>query len=534
MKENKIRVMDEGNQVLVTFTIPQQMLAMGEFETQGQFGQQDQFQQRNQFEQGNQFEQRHQFDQQAQFEPSNRFERQDRFVQRESRSQQFDQNQRSQPSDWETQSSWNMQSGQEQPGRWESRTTRSQWETSPDQGMRSSNIQPDMRTNERPSDWDARFESRMSASDPQFRSRMQSDEFSRERHAPTQMRRTDRFQTQDRFDTTTRFETRQQPSTFDSGAEFESRTQWREHRSPSTWQPSQHYRSQPSQRDSFSTQTFESGRIYGTGSQDRPIVLGIIMEDMDKSSISTLSSNYNQGVKIQRVNRGAPADLAGLREGDVIVLVDSKPATTQTLERRVTTAKSGEDMNLKVIRDGRERDVNVNLGTIENREFWTTSETILPEMPNVEHPGPLDHYRPTRPDTANDGRDGLRHNRTYNSYSTMSTREFDRPSSANVRTQTTTRTYNTREFDSPTYYRQTESPYYYERESYNMRSTRPANRTYNSGEFYRTDADFWDRGNEDLEMPNVEHPGPLNEHRPTRLDAPEVDPYGHRKAMSNQ
>ncbi len=89
-------------------------------------------------------------------------------------------------------------------------------------------------------------------------------------------------------------------------------------------------------------------------------------------------SNINRrlgGVLVMEVDEGSGADRAGLRPtrrdrrgrvviGDVIVAVDGQPVrSSEELRLRLEQRQPGETVSVTVDRDGRERDLEVRLGT---------------------------------------------------------------------------------------------------------------------------------------------------------------------------
>jgi len=70
------------------------------------------------------------------------------------------------------------------------------------------------------------------------------------------------------------------------------------------------------------------------------------------------------GAGVAQVRGDGPAGDAGLEVGDVVTAIDGKPVgTADALVGAVDAHKPGDEVTLKVRRDGRLRDVNVKLGT---------------------------------------------------------------------------------------------------------------------------------------------------------------------------
>jgi serine protease Do len=75
-----------------------------------------------------------------------------------------------------------------------------------------------------------------------------------------------------------------------------------------------------------------------------------------------------RGVVVNAVTPNSPAARGGIRQGDVIVAFDGEPVTDgNTLRNRVASTPPGTEVSLTVVRDRRERQVQVTLGEYEPR-----------------------------------------------------------------------------------------------------------------------------------------------------------------------
>jgi serine protease Do len=73
-----------------------------------------------------------------------------------------------------------------------------------------------------------------------------------------------------------------------------------------------------------------------------------------------------QQVVLDRVQRDGPGDLAGLRRGDVLIRVGGRPIANRfDLERAFWNARTGDKVELRVIRDGREMRATLTLDAAE-------------------------------------------------------------------------------------------------------------------------------------------------------------------------
>lgn len=101
--------------------------------------------------------------------------------------------------------------------------------------------------------------------------------------------------------------------------------------------------------------------------------LGIYLQDIDDNLSRGLNVRPYSGVFISEVIPKSPADKAGLQDGDIIIEFDGDIMTNSgDLFNKVATTKIGKKVNLKYLRNGRERSTTV---TIESRE---NDDNIVP------------------------------------------------------------------------------------------------------------------------------------------------------------
>ena len=61
---------------------------------------------------------------------------------------------------------------------------------------------------------------------------------------------------------------------------------------------------------------------------------------------------------------GGPGDDAGLREGDVVVRIGGRPtATDGAVASAIAAGRPGEELEIRVLRGGRERTLTARLGS---------------------------------------------------------------------------------------------------------------------------------------------------------------------------
>lgn len=93
--------------------------------------------------------------------------------------------------------------------------------------------------------------------------------------------------------------------------------------------------------------------------------LGIYLQDIDENLSRGLNVRQNSGVYVSEVIPDSPAYKGGLQDGDIIIEFDGERMTKSgDLFNKVSTTKVGKDVNLKYLRNGRERSTKI---TIEAR-----------------------------------------------------------------------------------------------------------------------------------------------------------------------
>ena len=123
--------------------------------------------------------------------------------------------------------------------------------------------------------------------------------------------------------------------------------------------------------------TDDKSRVMYYSTEDRGY-LGITMQDLSDELIEGMDLNVKQGVLINEVMEGSPAEEAGLQDRDVIVAFDGKEVeSTSDLQELVGHVEPGSKVKIKVIRDGKKKTLKVTIGE------WPEGQSFsfrLPEM----------------------------------------------------------------------------------------------------------------------------------------------------------
>ncbi len=91
--------------------------------------------------------------------------------------------------------------------------------------------------------------------------------------------------------------------------------------------------------------------------------LGIGLQELNQDLARSFGIKEAKGALISDVRDGSPAEQAGLKQGDVIIEYQHTPVEDGVaLQRMVTRTSVGTNVSLKIIRDGRERELTVQVG----------------------------------------------------------------------------------------------------------------------------------------------------------------------------
>ena len=98
--------------------------------------------------------------------------------------------------------------------------------------------------------------------------------------------------------------------------------------------------------------------------------LGIAMKDMDEKLAPALGVPADtKGVIIARVTEGGPAQVSGLRHGDLIQRIDGKNvATSKEVQSIVRAKRPGDTLNMAIIRRGELSAIKVRIGNYNDMQ----------------------------------------------------------------------------------------------------------------------------------------------------------------------
>lgn len=99
------------------------------------------------------------------------------------------------------------------------------------------------------------------------------------------------------------------------------------------------------------------------GSVDRSIYTGLVVKQVSQRVAQALRLRTTQGVLVDRVDPGSPADEAEFKPYDVIVAINGDPATDLANARALLSEfRPGERIKFSVIREGEVIELSMKLG----------------------------------------------------------------------------------------------------------------------------------------------------------------------------
>lgn len=95
--------------------------------------------------------------------------------------------------------------------------------------------------------------------------------------------------------------------------------------------------------------------------------LGVRYQFLDRNR--AIRSDVPQGAYIEYVVPGSAAEKVGVQEGDIIVKIDGQPIDSEKrISEMIAAKKIGDNVSLKVWRDGKEIDLTANLQDLPNQQ----------------------------------------------------------------------------------------------------------------------------------------------------------------------
>lgn len=103
--------------------------------------------------------------------------------------------------------------------------------------------------------------------------------------------------------------------------------------------------------------------------------LGVQIRDLDESLASYYKLKPYSGVYVENVVPGDPADLAGIRSGDIITSVDGQPvASGRELAALIASIPVGQKTRIALMRDGKKKKISVKIAKQSDQKVQLASK----------------------------------------------------------------------------------------------------------------------------------------------------------------
>ncbi len=146
-------------------------------------------------------------------------------------------------------------------------------------------------------------------------------------------------------------------------------------------------------------------QIVATGKVDHAR-LGVMVQEVNQSLADSFKLDTPEGALVANVERGGPADKAGLQAGDVIRMANGqKIVSSGDLPAVISQARPGDKLTLQVWRNGAAKDIQAQLGSASDKSGASASEAVAKGEPQQGKLGLA--LRPLQPGEARGADGGL-------------------------------------------------------------------------------------------------------------------------------
>jgi serine protease Do len=107
--------------------------------------------------------------------------------------------------------------------------------------------------------------------------------------------------------------------------------------------------------------------------------IGVAAQNVDASLANSFQLDRPRGALVSSVERGGPADAAGVKPGDIILEVNGKPVERSAdLSTVIAATAPGREAQLTVWRGGKQRDLTVKVAQLEDKQQRVAEKRTLP------------------------------------------------------------------------------------------------------------------------------------------------------------
>jgi serine protease Do len=108
---------------------------------------------------------------------------------------------------------------------------------------------------------------------------------------------------------------------------------------------------------------------YGKVTRGR---IGVVIQGVNQALADSFGLKEPAGALVSQVEKGGPADKAGMQAGDVIVKVNGKPLKDSSeLPSQIAEVKPGSPVRLEIVRKGTAQEIEVTVGAMKEAKVAT-------------------------------------------------------------------------------------------------------------------------------------------------------------------
>ncbi len=118
--------------------------------------------------------------------------------------------------------------------------------------------------------------------------------------------------------------------------------------------------------------------------------LGVVVQEVDRNLAQSFGMDKPEGALVSRVMPDSPAEVTGIKPGDVILSFNGEPLPTSgSLPPLVGSVDPGQIVSLNVVRDGKPIEFKVEIGALDESETEPDPEVVkkkAPPPPRIAEP----------------------------------------------------------------------------------------------------------------------------------------------------
>jgi serine protease Do len=110
--------------------------------------------------------------------------------------------------------------------------------------------------------------------------------------------------------------------------------------------------------------------------------IGVSIQDIDPATREALDFDDKSGVLIADVNKGQPAEKAGIQRGDIVMKIDGRDVvSTNQLRNLVASIKPGKKVTVKVFRNGKEIEMTLKVANRDAEKIEKLTQSDKNDIP---------------------------------------------------------------------------------------------------------------------------------------------------------